>query len=108
LQALDGERVTWTPARDRAAGHALRRGCTVEQCCTALTNAHREHGGLSADGLRCDDGGRLSCDVPHVLHEDRIGAALAGTFSIDWTDPPPFTPRRSPRDNRNTEGTVIR
>jgi len=70
-----GENARVTDGRHRAVGFALRRGYTVAQCVTAITNAHQKW---------YDKGGRLLCDLPHTLDEDRIDAAIADEWPDDW------------------------
>jgi hypothetical protein len=79
-----GENVRSTAARHRAVAHALRRGYTVDECRVAVTNAHREFCGEPGSGIRYEDGGRLLCDLPHTLDQDRIEAAIRDDWPLDW------------------------
>src|ERR1019366_7656389 len=74
----EGEAVTQTPARDKAIGHALRRGYTVADCEEAIENARPEYYGEN----------RLVWGLPHCLHADRIDAAIAADSPDDWCDSP--------------------
>ena len=82
-----------TPRRENAMRAALLAGYTVEECCTAITNTNAAYGpGVDWRVI----------DLPHILHPDRIDAAIAGDFGDDWhelLDAHDFPPHRNTDPN---------
>jgi hypothetical protein len=70
-------RPTLTRHRSNAIAHRLNDGYSVEQLKQAITNA-------SYAGI----GNRQAVDLPHILHLDRIEAAIADSFNGEWTESP--------------------
>jgi hypothetical protein len=75
-----GRRIALTTARRDVICHALReRRGTVEQIREAIANVE----------AACPDRENQRCtDLPHILHRDRLGDAIADAIDDDWTHSP--------------------